>query len=331
MQLERTDCPICGPGETEGVLEARDINVFGPGEFQLVRCRSCGLVYTNPRPGEEDIDTYYPTRYWAPPAARDGKPYMDAGMRRALAILERDYAGGRVLDVGCAVGNMAAFMRERGLDAVGLEPYEHACEIAREHYGLEVECAFLQKADLPEASFDAITFFDVLEHVHDPVGDLRKAHSLLRPGGAVFIKVPNIKALQAGLFGKWWYWLDVPRHLFHFSPRSLRRCLEAAGFSDVWCKAIPDRVGALVFETSTIYWLRGVLLARRGIEVAPAATETVGEALEGKVYAGVPSAGKRAFRWLVRNVLYAPLAVENLVGRSVELLAVARKETARCQ
>jgi hypothetical protein len=70
-----------------------------------------------------------------------------------------------------------------------------------------------------------------------------------------------------------------------------------------------------------------VLLARRGVEVAPAEGETVGEALEGKVYSGVPSAGKRAFRWLVRNVLYAPLAVENVIGRSVELLAVGRKKT----
>jgi SAM-dependent methyltransferase len=303
----------------------RDINVFGPGEFRLVRCDGCGLAYLDPRPGPADIGAYYPTRYWAPPTAEGTAHYVDAGMRRALTLLAREYPGGRVLDVGCGVGNMPALMRERGLDAVGLEPYEHAAQIARERYGLEVVCSFLQDAELPEGSFDAITMFDVLEHVHDPVGDLRTAYSLLKPGGAVVIKVPNFAALQAGLFGPWWYWLDPPRHLFNFTPRSLARALEAAGFPQVRSRAVPDLVGALVFETSVIYWLRGRHLARRGVQIEPGENETVGQALDGQVYASVPSAGKWAFRWFVRNVLYAPLAAENLVGRSVELLAVGRK------
>ena len=220
---------------------------------------------------------------------------------------------------------MAAYMREYGLDVVGLDPSPHACRIARDHYGLEVVCGVLQEAELPEESFHAVTFFDVVEHLHDPIGDLRQAHRLLRPGGTAFVKVPNIAALQAHLFGKWWYALDVPRHLFHFSPRSLHKALKKAGFSQIACRSIPTTVGAIIFETSAIYWLRGRFLARKHIEVAPAPGQTVGEALSGKLYPSVPSVGKRAFRWLVRNVCYAPLAVENLVGRSVELLAVARK------
>jgi SAM-dependent methyltransferase len=220
---------------------------------------------------------------------------------------------------------MPAIMRGMGLEAVGLEPYEHACQMARERYGLEVICATLQEADLPESSFDAVTFFDVLEHVHDPVADVRRACELLRPGGFVYIKVPNIGALQASLFGPWWYWLDTPRHLFHFSPRSLRRALEVAGFQDIDCRALPDWQGAMVFETSVVYWLRGLQLRRLGVTVAPQGDQTVGDALEGKVYSGVPSIGKRAFRWLVRNVAYLPFAVENLIGRSVTLLATGRR------
>jgi SAM-dependent methyltransferase len=325
MDLETTDCPTCRYGDARPYLTARDINVFGPGEFQLVRCTRCSLIYINPRPTAASIREFYPSRYWALPPAEGTQPFLDRGMRKVLAALARDYPGGRVLDVGCGVGKMPALMRDMGLDAVGLEPYEYACSVARERYGLEVVCATLQGAHLPEEALDAITLFDVLEHVHDPAGDLRRAHSLLRPGGALFIKVPNIAALQASVFGPWWYWLDAPRHLFHFSPVSLRRALEAAGFADIECRALPDWQGAMVFETSVVYWLRGLLLRRRGIEIAPTAEQTVGEALEGKVYAGVPSAGKRAFRWLVRNVAYLPLAIENLIGRSVELLAIARR------
>jgi SAM-dependent methyltransferase len=246
-------------------------------------------------------------------------------MRRTLAILRRDYPGGRVLDVGCGVGRLVALMREAGLDAAGLEPYEHPCRLGRERYGIEVACSTLQNADFEEASFDAVTFFDVLEHVDDPISDLGRARALLRPGGAVCIKVPNIASSQARIFGKWWYWLDVPRHLWHFSPRSLRRALEVAGFADTWCRAIPDWEGAMVFETSMIYWLRGRSLARQGAEVRPAEGQTVGEALEGRVCPSIPSAGKRAFRWFLRNMLYLPLAIENVAGRSVEVLAIARK------
>ena len=325
MQLERTDCPVCGPGATRDLFRVRDINVFGPGEFQLVRCEGCGLAYLNPRPGQSDIGTYYPTNYWSSPGPDSDAHTLDTGMERALCFLEREYPGGRVLDVGCGAGGNPALMRERGLDAMGLEPYEQAAQIARDRYGLAVVCRFLQDAELPEDSFDAITMFHVLEHVHDPVGDLRKAHSLLKPGGAVIIRVPNFAALQSVLFGAGWYWLDPPRHLFAFTPPSLARALEASGFTRVQSRALPDLVGALVFETSVVYRLRGRHLARHGVEVAPTGDQTPGEALEGKVYAGVPSAGKQAFRWLVRNVLYAPLAVENLIGRSVEVFAIGRK------
>ena len=325
MDLETVDCPICRRDGTRPFLTARDINVFVPGEFELVRCAICGIVYVNPRPTAASIGEYYPSRYWAPPPPEGAKPYLDTGMRRVLALLTRRYPSGRVLDVGCGVGKMPAVMGELGLEAVGLEPYEHACKLARERYGLEVICATLQEADLPNSSFDAVTLFDVLEHVHDPVGDLRRAFELLKPGGSVFVKVPNLAALQARIFGRWWYCLDTPRHLFHFSPASLRRTLEAAGFRDIDCRALPDWQGAMVFETSVVYWLRGRLLDRRGISVAPLGEQTVGEALEGKVYPGVPSAGKRVFRWFVRNVAYLPLAIENVIGRSVTLLAAGRR------
>jgi len=325
MQTESIDCPICGSSSLQPFLTARDIYLFGPGEFDLVRCASCSLVFVNPRPTPEGMAVHYPEHYWAPPPPEDAKPYLDTGMRRALRLLQDEYPGGRVLDVGCGVGRMAALMRQKGLDAFGLDPYEHACRTARETYGIEAICAPLQQSGLPEQSVDAVTLFDVLEHVHDPVGDLREVLRILRPGGAVIVKAPNMAALQAGLFRHLWYCLDVPRHLLHFSPTSLAKALQAAGFADVRCSAVPDAAGALMFEASVLYWLRGMQFERRGVQVAPAEDQTVGEALDGQVYASVPSLGKRAFRWLIRNVAYAPLAVENLIGRSVELFAVGRR------
>lgn len=325
MALETMDCPVCGPGTARLMLRARDLNLLLPGEFEIQRCRSCSLAFISPRPDAESIGDYYPTRYWSPPTPEGRRPYLDAGMKRTLDALVRDYPGGRVLDVGCAVGNLPAQMRQRGLDAVGLEPYEHACQIAREHYGLEVDCAFLQDTSYPDESFDAVTLFDVLEHVHDPLGDLRKIHALLKPGGSVYIKVPNVDALQRSLFGHFWYALDPPRHLFHFSPKSTARMLKAAGFATVDSRAIPEPEGAMVFEVSTLYMLRALLWRLRRVEVTPQEGHDMTQVLEGKVYSSVPSAGKRAFRWFIKHIAYAPWAIENLIGRSVEVLAVGRK------
>ena len=267
---------------------------------------------------------YYTPDYWVF-AEPDVRGDLGAGFSRTLMVLTRDHAGGRVLDVGCGAGRQASALKARGLSVVGIDPYEDACRVARERFGVEAICATLQTAALEPGSFDAVTFFDVLEHVHDPVADLRRVHSLLRPGGSVLVRAPNIDALQARLLRRRWF-LEVPRHLFHFSPHSLGRALSKAGFSSICCRAIAAwRFGADQFEMSVLQMLRAWQFTRTGVQVTPTDGQSVAEALEGKVYPSVPSTGTRLFRWFLRNVLYAPIGLENAIGRSVELLAIARK------
>jgi SAM-dependent methyltransferase len=305
--FEAINCHVCGADDAAEVLRTRDFALRGPEEFHLVRCPTCGLVFVNPRPARADMGSYYPEVYWGWAAPRPGRPYKpDAGNRRIFNTLVRDYPGGRVLDVGCGSGAIPAYMRTLGLDAIAVEPYERACQIAREHFGLEVVCAFLQDADLPDESFDAVTFFDVLEHTSDPVGDLKKARSLLKPGGAVCVKVPNIASWQARLCGRWWYPLDAPRHLFHFTPRSLWAAFEAAGFSSSRCAAVPDAACRRLFRRSVERWLQGL----------PPTDQSTGTA-EGRAPGALHSFAGR--------LLYLPVALENLVGRSPELVGIARR------
>lgn len=325
MQLENVSCPLCGSSRDREMFRARDLNTLLPGEYPLVRCCECGMVYVNPRPIPEEIRQYYPEHYWVEPPAEGQRPFCDRATRRAIDLLARRFPGGRVLDVGCGVGMVAALMREAGLRPVGLDPYEHACRVARKRYGLEVICGYLGEAHLPERSFDAVTFFDVLEHVYDPVAELKEARRLLNFEGLVIVKVPNIEALQARVFGRWWYWLDVPRHLNHFSPATLRRALEKAGFDVVAVRTVPSWIGALTFRTSLLYWLRGQTLRRLGEEIVARPGEAPKDVLAGRVYPSMPGAAKKAFRWLAGTVLYLPLAVENVIGRSVQILAVGQR------
>ncbi len=325
MQLERVNCLLCRADDPRSLFEAQDINLLRPGTFGVVQCRRCGLVYTNPRPTRDAMSAFYPDEYWAGPPLGDAQPYLDRATRIALEQLGQAQPGQTVLDVGCGVGTVLRVLSRQGWGVCGVDVSQHACELAREFAGTDVFCGTLEDANFAEENFDAVTLFDVAEHLPDPVATLRHIRRLLRPGGRVFIKVPNMAALQARLLRRWWYWLDVPRHLVHFSPRTLARALQAAGFEDLQCRAIPTWAGGQVLETSVLYWLRSVRLRRKGIEVLPAEGQPVGESLEGHVYPGVPSLAKRAFRWGLRNVLYAPLAVENLLGRSAVLLAVAKR------
>ena len=315
-------CPVCGADGARLLFVARDLHSLVPGDHTLLACGSCTHVFVDPRPGRDEMNRYYSGDYWLD---METAHEMTSGVRQLIGMAAGAHPGGRALDVCCAAGKKTAALQAAGLQVTGLDPYEQACVAAREMYGIEAICAHLQEAVLPVESYDAITFFDVLEHVHDPVGDLRKVRALLKPGGAVYLKAPNNRSWQARVFGKWWAVLDPPRHLHHFTPRSLRRCLEAAGFADVWSSSPPDPLGGFKFELSLLLWVRGTLWARRGVVVTSVDGTPPDEMLRETTCPGVPRHLKQAFRRLARHVLYLPFALENIVGSSATLLAGGRK------
>ncbi|MDP8957356.1 MAG: class I SAM-dependent methyltransferase [Actinomycetota bacterium] len=136
---------------------------------------------------------------------------------------------GRLLDVGCGNGRFLARMRDAGWDVHGVEPDPVAAETARGFFGLQVTCAPLQHAALPEETFDVITLSHVVEHVYDPIGLLIECARLLKPDGQLVVVTPNSGSLGRRWFGRWWRGWEVPRHLFIFSPRTLQACAERSG------------------------------------------------------------------------------------------------------
>jgi SAM-dependent methyltransferase len=136
--------------------------------------------------------------------------------------------GGRALDVGCGSGTWLLKMRILGWEVEGVELSEAACAAARSA-GLHVHQGQLADAGLPAASFDVVRIWHTLEHVPDPALVLREAARLLRPGGLLLVGVPNAGGWLARAFGSYWFDLDVPRHLWHFTERDLRRLVEDAG------------------------------------------------------------------------------------------------------
>lgn len=215
-------CPVCG---------ARDCRQYRPGMVPaMLRCPACGLLW---RPGIADAppsdETYEEGYYewWRElPGAVAAKR---ATFHRLLALLERYVAPGRLLDVGSAVGLLLEVARERGWEVTGVEVSRHAVALARERLGGDVvHLGRLEDAPLDEASFDAITLTDVLEHLPDPVASLRRCRELLAPGGRLLITTPAVGCASERLMGRGWFQFK-DEHTRLFTPSALRTALARAG------------------------------------------------------------------------------------------------------
>jgi 2-polyprenyl-3-methyl-5-hydroxy-6-metoxy-1,4-benzoquinol methylase len=222
---------------------------------RVVRCRGCGLVRADPLPSldeKRDIETRgYVEEAADFPEVADlyancTRNFVeDDGirtMRAYLAQLERELGGpGTLLDIGAGTGIFMHLARERGWDAHGVDISPVTAEKAAAEFDLAITVAPFETHHFDGRRFDAVSMLDVLEHVVDPMASLRRVHELLRPGGAVQIAVPNENSLLTRLVDvyaraggpaaqKLLARLYVPPHLHYFTPRTLRRMLETAGF-----------------------------------------------------------------------------------------------------
>lgn len=157
---------------------------------------------------------------------------------------------GKILDVGCGLGLALAVYRERGWIPFGVEPSPVASRYAREVLGLTVHQGELVDARFPSASMDVIQFRHTLEHMPSPSVELNETHRILRPPGLLVVMVPNAAGLDARLFGRWWVAWDLPRHLFHFTPRTAAALLAKAGFR---VEKIAYDPGPFTFAESAAY------------------------------------------------------------------------------
>lgn len=235
-QLEYPVCALCGSTQARTLFAARDRLLGRPGTFPVVRCAACGLVYLCPRPVGSALAAYYPDAYYpldaTPPAQVRA---VAAGLfRRVQAwVQEQGRPKVRLLDVGCGTGVFLDLAQQAGWHAQGIEPGGAACAYARARFGLDVHCGTLEDAPLLPESFDVVTMWQVLEHLPHPLEGLRRVYQALAPGGLLLIGVPNFASLEARLFGRRWYSLDAPRHLYHFTPATLRAVVSAAGLQPV--------------------------------------------------------------------------------------------------
>jgi len=272
------NCPVCRTLVAAGPppLVGHDVLFETTARsFQIAGCPACGCRFIDPLPADEELESFYPTRYWWKPSpgllkSLEGA-YRKLALRGHVAFIERaaSSAGLRLLDVGCGSATLLGLMKQRGFTVRGFDSSAEAAQIALEVDGVEVTVGSrLQDAGFDDSSFDVITLFHVMEHVTDPHGVLAEVRRMLRPGGKLVLQVPNIDSWQFRLFGARWYGLDVPRHVVNYSSAAILRLIESAGFKVVRARHFNLRDNAPALASSLFPSLdpvsRGVRLHRRG-------------------------------------------------------------------
>lgn len=232
LPLTEVACPLCGARERRQKFAAPPFGVWS--------CAECELVYVSPRVTDAALlQGVYDHEYWHSAAPRE-RGYRDyagddalhlATFRRRLRALRRHLpARGNALDVGCASGCFLEVLAQEGWEVHGVEPSSTVRELTRRRLGPErVSAGSWEQLPDDGRRYDLISFWDVLEHLPDPVRALEQATERLAPGGRVCILTQNVASPWARLLGSRWQHYKHAEHLTHFSPATLERALGAAG------------------------------------------------------------------------------------------------------
>lgn len=229
-------CPIC---ESENLVDHLKIKDYflSQESFSIQKCQHCGFLLTNPRPAKENIGVYYKSENYI--SHSNKKQGLFAGLyqlarKRNLSskykIISKQAKTGRALDIGAGTGHFLNYLENKGWKAQGIEPDEEAASFARNNFNLQIDSE-KKIAEFKNDSFDLITMWHVLEHVHNLNERMSELARLIKPQGLVILALPNPESYDANYYVKYWAAYDVPRHLYHFRKRDIKKLAEKHNFS----------------------------------------------------------------------------------------------------
>lgn len=228
VHWESNHCPGCGSSQGNIFLSlASQGKAHGVENAAVLQCKDCGLCYLGPRPTVETIGAFYPQGY---------DPYHSHDESKSTKATSKEFSikparpDSTMLDFGCGSGAFLSKMRNLGWNVTGVDFSSHAVETTKS-LGIEAYQGGFEHSAIAGRKFDVITMRQVLEHLHDPLGALKAARSLLKADGMLSVSVPNLKSFAYRVFGENWTGIDFPRHLIFFTPDTLCGLLQKAGFT----------------------------------------------------------------------------------------------------
>jgi len=222
--LETVACNLCGSRRYTPVYEMPDARFFPDEYFTVVKCDECGLGFVNPRPDRQEIQKYYPRDYYENERSESFARYLQKRFRQQARYLREieDRPGPRkLLDVGCFNGEFPRFMVARGWNVFGVE----ISEVSQRITDFPNFTREFSEIPVHEPTYEAVTAWAVLEHVHDPMAYFQKASQVLKKGGLFVFQMPNF----VGTASRHLFWEDIPRHLYFYTRETVAQYLRKSG------------------------------------------------------------------------------------------------------
>lgn len=233
---EKVDtCPSCNSREFNNHMICDDYSVSQE-SFAIMKCSNCGLLVTSPRPGKDDIGSYYQSDDYISHTNQANnlinwvyKLARNYTLRKKFALIKRLASKKSILDYGCGTGHLLNYIQQNNTwKTMGIEPDEMARTIAINDHDLNVVSTI---SDLPDKKFGIITLWHVLEHVHDLNETIQALKQHLSKSGSLVIAVPNHESLDQQIYQQQWAAYDVPRHLYHFNQLTIKELMKYHKFT----------------------------------------------------------------------------------------------------
>ena len=234
------NCPVCNHCNVQIAIESQDFSLTQT-PFSILHCNHCSFRFTSPVPNQDEIGQYYKFNdYISHTDTKEGWMNQLYHFVRTKTLADKTkwvqslFTGykGHILDIGAGTGAFAHAMQEKAWKVTGLEPDAVTREKAFEIHQLHLQSTEVI-FNLPENEFEVITMWHVLEHVHALKPYLNQCFKSLKDNGRLIIAVPNYTSFDARYYKKYWAAYDLPRHLYHFSPKSMSILLNEMEFEIV--------------------------------------------------------------------------------------------------
>lgn len=227
--VERINCPVCEVDDS--------VWVFSKSGFDFVKCRHCGLLYVNPQLTMETQDSIYKesktANHWIKVQSKSKEQAWNAEKKYLPALEELKRIkpeGGKLLDVGCSIGQFLTLARDADWDVQGVELNSDAATIANREYNLTIHEEKLEDCSFEDGEFDVITLWGVFEYLTDPNGMLKTVHRLLNKDGLVLFFVPNGHSLIIRMTREYNSTVSGRAHLWYFTPETMDMILTKNSF-----------------------------------------------------------------------------------------------------
>lgn len=235
---ESPACNNCGSKRNKVVWDGL-ITWEHKGIFRVVKCSACGLIYLNPRPTRAKIGNYYPKEsYWGRdvavnPTNADFKKEREYAFGPIYDFVMKHKNKGSILDIGAGTGTFLSNFKELGWKVDGVELSNDAVKFSKKIFKIKLKIGDFFDHSFQTNYYDVATLNNALEHLYNPLETLKRAHKLLKKNGMIIITVPNVDSLGLKIFGKRWHAIQPPRHLYHFSEKTLNEMLNKSGFKTI--------------------------------------------------------------------------------------------------